>query len=97
MEKSLKGLKRGGLLLIKDNARRPSWKYLLLCAEEKIVNGARVLAGQTVWKTIYRSRLFVRHPEEVEKDLVEFGLKIKRFPLDRGSYLPHVLWLAYKQ
>lgn len=81
-----RSLDRGGLLLVKEQGRRPVWKYLWnFCQEFLSVRVFRLTEG---------SALTFPGREYVAALLTAAGFAVDAVPLDRGSIHPHILFVC---
>jgi 2-polyprenyl-3-methyl-5-hydroxy-6-metoxy-1,4-benzoquinol methylase len=81
-------LAAGGILLIKEIAERPRWKYWLNYVEETM---AVKLLGITSGRSFH-----FRSAESLKGELEGAGFAVAVEPLDRGYLHPHVLFVARK-
>lgn len=76
-------LRPGGVIVVKESAMRPWWKFQLARVEELLATKvARVTRGDGVW--------FVP-PEEIAAAMAQSGLDVTRRRVDRGRVHPHHL------
>jgi cyclopropane fatty-acyl-phospholipid synthase-like methyltransferase len=88
LQKAYDCLRPGGRLLLKAMDRRIRWKFALLYAEE-------TLAVRVLGLTLGESFTFP-DPEDVRRRVERVGFTVERVPLDRGYYVPHLLWVCTK-
>ena len=81
-------LRPGGLLLLKEMNRAIDWKFRLLCLEE-------TLAVKVLGLTLGEKFTFP-FPDEIRARLERAGFDVEQKALDRGYYVPHMLWIARK-
>lgn len=96
LKKCWGGLKKNGVLLIKDFDRKPLWKFWLFYTSDYPVNIFRILFAGPDWRKAFRGRLFVRDPTSLSEILRRTGYDTKITPLGKGNYEPHILYLARK-
>lgn len=81
-------LRPGGTLLLKEMDRTITWKFAVLYVEETLA--VRVLG-------LTRGGAFnFPPPAQVRLRLERAGFKVEQCPIDRGYFVPHLLWIARK-
>ncbi len=78
-----------GVILLKDVAERPRWKFWLTWLEE-------ILAVYVLKITMGTDRLYFRPRADWEALFRKLGFVVETIPLDRGYYHPHVVFVARK-
>jgi 2-polyprenyl-3-methyl-5-hydroxy-6-metoxy-1,4-benzoquinol methylase len=71
-----------GELVLKDLEKRPLWKYAYHYVQDSIA---------------YRSRLYFRSSEEMEKLLNDIGFRVTVVPLESPLPYPHVIYICRKE
>jgi SAM-dependent methyltransferase len=85
----------GGILLIKEQVTRPSWKARLVIMQERLVVGSKVrLRSDGEWSSIGGSGFHLWAVEDLERVLAGCGLRVSSSRLDRWSYLSHHLFIG---
>lgn len=83
-----RALENGGVLLVKEQAKKPAWKYYWNRFQEFFaVRVFKITTGETF-----------TFPDEstVEKLLMDAGFEVKLIRLDKGYLHPHILYVCKK-
>jgi len=88
LEKCRDCLKPGGRLLLKEQNPAIRWKFSLLHLEE-------TLAVKVLGLTLGTQFTFPQ-PHEVHALMRRVGFTVEDVPLDRGYFVPHILWVGTK-
>ncbi len=86
-----KNLKPGGVLLLKDMAETPRWKFRLNQFEE-------ILAVRLfhITASLKSEGFYFRRREDWQALLCHLGFEVQTIPMDKGYYHPHVVFVARK-
>ena len=82
-------LPAGGVLLLKDMAARPRWKYLWNFFQETL---AVKVIGFTLGSSFY-----FRPEEDYRRTLERLGFEVSVIRLDKGYWYPHILFVCRKK
>jgi cyclopropane fatty-acyl-phospholipid synthase-like methyltransferase len=82
-------LKPGGKLLLKEMDRSITWKFRLLYLEETLA--VKILGLTLGSKFTFPSAQYVRSL------MASVGFSVREVPMDRGYFVPHLLWIGSKE
>jgi len=94
LERCYRLLKVGGILLLKEMDKKPSWKFNWNTFQETLaVKLFKITSGSSFY---YRKPFYYKTSEELVEDLIKVGFKIKIVRLDKGYLHPHILYVCQK-
>ena len=94
LERCYRGLDQGGIFIIKDTSRKPTWKYGLFYLEEALKTRFKMVFGSPTWSKIFRGKFFVRGSDEFRQLLENERFATQAIHLDGWGYQPHVAFLC---
>lgn len=97
LQRCYRGLRPGGVLIIKDADRSPAWKYCCFYVEETVKTRVRILFGSRVWDDLYSRGFYVPESATFSESLQARNWSVRVLRLDRGSYQPHVAYVCRKR
>jgi cyclopropane fatty-acyl-phospholipid synthase-like methyltransferase len=98
LEQCRDSLSEGGVMLIKEQGRRPAWKARLVELQERLVVTAKTRIGKSrEWREIAADGIYLWNVDQLADFLRSRGLAVEQQSLDDWSYLSHYLVVAWNE